>query len=84
MNYDQFLSFQFLQKKFEKILESKIIKFLNENGATTSPQFGFKTNSFTDLAITSFYDELLNNSDENKITFSLFLDLKKAFDSVNH
>ena len=74
----------FFAKIFEKISESKIIKFLNKNGIITTSQFGFKTNSSTDLTITSFYDKLLNNSDENKITFSLFLDLKKAFDSVDH
>ena len=71
-------------KIFEKILDSKMTKFLNKNGIITTSQFGFRTNSSTDLAITCFYDKLLNNSDENKITNSLFLDLKKAFDSVDH
>ena len=61
-----------------------MIKFLNKNGIITTSQFGFRTNSSTDLAITSFYDKLLNNSNKNKITVSLFLDLKKAFDSVDH
>ena len=36
--------------------------------------------SITELAI----DKLLNNINENKITCSIFLDLRKAFDSVNH
>ena len=56
----------------------------NRQTTTTTSHFGFRTDSFTDLAITSFYDKLLNNSDENKMTFSLFLDLKKKFDAVDH
>ena len=35
------------------------------------------------LAITTLYDKLLNNLNEKKISFLLFLDLKKAFDSIS-
>ena len=59
-------------------------KFLEKNKIITLSQFGFGTNSSTKLAITTLYDKLLTNLNENKVTFSLFLDLKKAFDSVNH
>ena len=46
-------------------------------------RFGFRENSSTDLAITTFYDKLLNNINDGKITCSIFLDLKRAFDSVD-
>ena len=59
-------------------------KFLNQTEITTFSQFGFRINSSTELAITTLYDKLLNNLNENKVTLSLFLDLRKAFDSVNH
>ena len=36
------------------------------------------------ITITTFYDKLLKNLDEKKITCLIFLDLRKAFDSVNH
>ena len=71
-------------KIFEKILETKMTKYLDQNKIITPSQFGFRTKSFTKLAITTLYDKLLTNLNENKVTFSLFLDLKKAFDSVNH
>ena len=59
-------------------------KFINNHNILTSSQFGFRENSSTELAITTFYDKLLNNLNDDKITFSIFLDLKKALDSINH
>ena len=71
-------------KLFEKILESRMFRFLNKNNILTSSQFGFRTNSSTELAVTTLYDKLLNNLNEKRISFLLFLDLKKAFDYVSH
>ena len=68
---------------FEKFLEKKMSSFLTKNKLLSPCQYGFRENNSTELAITSFYDKLLNNINENKITCSIFLDLRKAFDSVN-
>ena len=68
---------------FEKILENKMPKFIAQNNIFTSFQFEFRKNNSTELAIATFYDRLLKYLDENKITCSIFLDLRKAFDSVN-
>ena len=58
--------------------------FLNKNDISTALQYGFKTNSSTELAITTLYDKLLDNLNNKKTTCSIFLDLKKAFDSISH
>ena len=71
-------------KLFEKILKIKMLKFISKNNILTPFQYGFRENNSTELAITAFYDKLLKNLNENKITCSIFLDLRKAFDSVNH
>ena len=68
-------------KVFEKIIETT--KFVNKNNILTPLQFGFRENSSTDLAVTTFYDKLLNSINDGKITCSMFLDLKKACDSVD-
>ena len=47
-------------------------------------QFGFKANNYTELVITSFCDNLLNNINESKTTCSIFLELRKAFNSINY
>jgi len=63
-------------KLFEQILESKMNKFLNKNSILTFSQFGFWTNSYTELEITKLYEKRLSKMNDKKITFSLFLDLK--------
>ena len=45
---------------------------------------GLEKNYSTSLAICNIYDELLNNVDEDKYSCCVFLDLSKAFDSVQH
>ena len=61
-----------------------MMNYINKNKILLASQFGFTTNSSIDLAVTSIYDKLLQNMDDKKVTWSIFLDLQKAFDSVNH
>ena len=82
-NSAQSLCFLFFQKCLKKILKVKFSDFLAKNDILTSSQFDFRENNSSELAITSFYDKLLNNLNENKITCSIFLDLRKAFDRVD-
>ena len=84
---DDFRSISLLSvfsKLFEKILESKMTKFITKNCILTPSQFSFTENNSTELAITTFYDKLVNNLNGKLITCSIFLDLRKAFDSVSH
>ena len=46
-------------------------------------QFGFRRRSSTVTAVAQFSDNVLMNID-GKITGVIFLDLTKAFDTVNH
>ena len=46
-------------------------------------QFGFRKNSSTVLAINKIYDKLLSNIDQGLYSCCIFLDLSKAFDTVN-
>ena len=59
-------------------------EFIDKNNILTLFQFGFEANNATELAITSFHDNLLNKINESKTTCSIFLDLRKAFDSANN
>ena len=61
------------------------MNFIHKSSILTTSQYGFRTNSSTQLAtITDFYDKLLSNMNNSKYTCFIFLDLIKAFGSVDH
>ena len=71
-------------KLFEKIIETRLVKFLDQKNIITPHQFGFRKNYSTELAVAEIQNMLLKNLDENKVTCTIFLDLAKAFDTVDH
>ena len=50
----------------------------------TPHQHGFRSKDSTNLAIADVYEQLLSNFNNNVYTCSIFLDLRKAFDTVDH
>ena len=73
-----------LDKILEKLIYSRIINFIEKNDLLSENQFGFLKNSSTIFAINSIYDKFINNIDQNLYTCCLFLDLSKAFHTVDH
>ncbi len=71
-------------KLLEKIISVRIVEFLEKHKLLSDSQFGFRKKFNTDLAITDIYEKLLHNLDQRKTSCTIFLDLAKAFDSVNH
>jgi len=62
-------------KIFEQILAQIIMmNFINKNNILTNSQFGCRTSSSAELAVTSIYDKILQRLDD-KVTCSIFLDL---------
>ena len=77
---DEFLSDK---KKFNEIAEN-FLNFIDKKKIITPHQFGFRKYYSTELAVTEIHNMLLKNLDENKVTCTIFLDLAKAFDTVDH
>ena len=71
-------------KLFEKVIKKRFIKFFDKYNLITPHQFGFRKKYSTELAVTDIHDMLLKNVDEKKVSCTIFLDLAKAFDSVDH
>ena len=71
-------------KIFEKLLHTRIYSYLIRYNLLNDRQFGFRKNSSTTLAISKIHNDLLHNIDQGLYSCSLFLDLSKAFDSVDH
>ena len=62
----------------DKALYNRLIDHLNPQ------QFGFRRNLSTDNAIFNLMHEILNALNSKMIVGSIFLDLEKAFDSIDH
>ena len=71
-------------KIFENHLYSCLTNFFNKNNVLYNKQFGFRSESSTELAIVDTVDEISQNMDNKLITCGIFLDLAKAFNTVNH
>ena len=73
-----------LNKILEKAVHSQLYQYLVTNNLLTRKQFGFRKGFSTVSALTSFADEVLLNMEQGNICGAVFLDLTKAFDTVDH
>ena len=71
-------------KIFEKCLYTRINSFFNKNSILFKSQFGFRDNSSTENAVLQIHDYLTKKIDEKETVCSIFIDLQKAFDTVDH
>ena len=58
--------------------------FLGENNVLSIDQSGFRKRHYTETAIVHLTDHILEHMDKQQMTGSVFIDLKKAFDLVDH
>uniref|UniRef100_A0A669B1C7 Reverse transcriptase domain-containing protein n=1 Tax=Oreochromis niloticus TaxID=8128 RepID=A0A669B1C7_ORENI len=70
-------------KILEKLFNSRLEKFLEKNQIINVGQYGFRTQRTTSMAIIEAV-EITNALDKNKYAVGIFVDLKKAFDTINH
>ena len=71
-------------KIFEKCLHKRISAYLLKNKLIAPHQYGFREGYSTSLALATIHNEIISNIDDKKITCTIFLDLAKAFDTVDH
>ena len=83
-NYRPISLLSCLNKIFEKILCKRLVKFLELNKILFDFQFGFRRLHSTTLALIEFTDNIRNILDEGNYAISIFIDLTKAFDAVDH
>ena len=83
-NYRPISVLNFFSKVFEKVMYNHIISFMNKNDVLYDQQFGFRQKHSTQQAIIMLVDKITRSLDAGDIVISVFLDLKKAFDTVDH
>jgi hypothetical protein len=58
--------------------------FLEDTNYFSNIQYGFRSNRSTTKALATVMDELLTNTDNDDLTIAVYLDFKKAFDTIDH
>uniref|UniRef100_A0A8C7XUM2 Reverse transcriptase domain-containing protein n=1 Tax=Oryzias sinensis TaxID=183150 RepID=A0A8C7XUM2_9TELE len=71
-------------KILEKIFNDKLALFIEKYNIINENQYGFRENRSTSLAIIDAVEEITNALDKKKYAAGIFIDLKKAFDTLNH
>ena len=83
-NYRPISVLPVLSKVFELTVHHQLYDYLDENNLLSNVQFGFRKNRSTQHAVTLLADHIRTRMDQGKLTGAVFLDLSKAFDTVNH
>lgn len=71
-------------KILEKLFDSRLNSFMDQCGILSEQQYGFRSKRSTALAIEEFVEEISKAIDNKKKTLAVFIDLKKAFDTIDH
>ena len=83
-NYRPISLLSIFNKIFEKIIHKQLMSFIEKHELWYLFQFGFRKLHSTTLAIIEITDMIKKQLDRGNYVFGLFLDLTKAFDTVDH
>ena len=71
-------------KIIEKLIHKRLYSFLETQNCFYPAQFGFRLNVSTNNALMSIIENIQTQLDEGKYCAGVFVDFKKAFDTVDH
>ena len=66
----------------EKVIYKRTYKFLNQTNQFYNSQYGFRNSHSCKDAVCELVGEVIKNKENGKFTAALYLDLSKAFDTL--
>ena len=73
-----------VSKIFEKALHSRLFSFFERHSVISKSQFGFLPRTSTEDAVSNLSEYLYEQLNNKKVTLNIFVDLRRAFDTVVH
>ena len=83
-NYRPISLLSIFDKIIEKLIHKRLYNFLESQNILYSNQFGFRKNNSTTNALIQITEMIKESIDNGKYGCGIFIDLRKAFDTVNH
>ena len=83
-NYRPISLLPVLSKVIEKVVYDKIVTHLDKENLIYAKQFGFRKHHSTIDAVMTLTGEILNCFEDNLMMLGVFVDLRKAFDTVSY
>ena len=83
-NYRPISVLPVIGKVFEKLVNVRVMDFLESQQILYKHQYGFRKKFSTKLSLINLSNALMKSIDEGKITLGIFIDFQKAFDTINH
>ena len=83
-NYHPISLVPIFSKIFERVVYNRIYSHMTNNNLFYKKQFGFQKNCSTEHAILDLVEQITNSFNKNNFTLGVFIDLSKAFDTVDH
>ena len=82
-NYRPISMLSFMSKIYEKLLYTRLIKFINNHNILYDLQFGFRTGTSTTDAISCLVEYLYEVINQKQYAINIFIDFSRAFDTVD-
>ena len=83
-NYRPISLLPIFDKIIEKLMHKQLYKFLEDHNILFKNQFGFRKKCSTAHSLIEITEKIKESIDSGKFGCGIFIDLKKAFDTVNH
>ena len=73
-----------LSQLFERVIKARLVGFLDRHRVITPGQYGFRAGHSTAMAVLDMVERVRGAWGRGNAALGVFIDLKKAFDTVDH
>ena len=73
-----------ISKIFERTIYDQIYNYFQNNELFYNSQYGFRKNHSTELATLEIIDRIIQEMDKYNTPINIYIDLSKAFDTIDH